>query len=56
MPLHVIPLLVGTAFLIISEFCIHAVRASDIISGNALTRIEFPQIPPDGSRRTPILP
>lgn len=56
MPLHLIPLLVGTAFLLISEFCIHAVRASDIVSGNAPTTIEFPQVPPDGGRRTPIPP
>lgn len=52
MPLHVIPLLIGTAFLIITEYSIHAVRSTDIICGNAyIPKIEFPKILSDTGKR-----
>lgn len=54
-PLHLIPLLVETAFLLISETCIHAIRAMDIQSGNlrALAKFDFPQVPSDRGKSTP---
>lgn len=52
MPLHVIPLVIGSAFLLVTEFSTHVVKASDILSGSAsFARIAFPPAPPNGQRR-----
>lgn len=52
MPLHVIPLVIGSAFLLVTEFSTHVVKASDILSGNAsFAKIAFPPAPPNGQRR-----
>jgi len=52
MPLHVIPLVMGSAFLLVTEYSTHVVKASDIMSGNAsFAKIAFPPAPPNGQRR-----
>lgn len=49
-PLHLIPLVIRSAFLIVTEFYTYVVKTSDILSGNAVfAKIPFPE--PDGQNR-----
>lgn len=55
MPLHVIPLVISSAFLLVTEFSTHVVKASDIMSGSpSFAKIAFPPAPPNGQRRKSI--
>lgn len=52
MPLHVIPLVISSAFLLVTEFSTHVVKASDIMSGSpSFAKIAFPPAPRGGQRR-----